>query len=213
MNDGNIDFYARIDIEKFKDFARQTGFDQGVDIQLIYPHIRQAAVLVELGAGYGRAVSFILQKGYEGRLIVVDRIEQLIALLDRQFGERVEVVRQDLKKLDLPVKADAILWLWSGLLEHSQDEQAAAIARLAQNLSEAGVLIIESPYKAVRIVGTHADSHIIRLHTEWGDLEAYLPDEEEVRQYAQRAGFVRTETIRYQSDTGLERIFYLMHRQ
>ncbi|MFT5617761.1 MAG: SAM-dependent methyltransferase [Arenicella sp.] len=207
---GNFDFYSAMQLEHFEEFANLTGFDTGIDIEILFPYLKNAETLVELGAGYGRAIHFLLQKEFEGKIIAVERIDRLIPHLQQRFQDKIQLVQQDITKLKLPKKADFFMWLWSGILELNPTEQLHSIKQVYKNLKPGGTFAIESPDKTVRIVGKLEGDRKVTLETEWGALEAYLPTESEIRNYAEQAGFSNFQTIRYQSTVGLDRVFYLL---
>ncbi len=214
MKDGNFAFYKGMKLESFMEFARLTGFTAGVDIDVIYPYIKDAKKLVELGAGYGRAIDFLLKKGFEGEIVAVERIDSLIGHLENRFGTKVSrYICEDITELRLEESANAIVWLWSGILELTVPNQSKSIKQLYECLAPGGLLALESPHKQVKIVGKQQDNdRHIQLRTDWGELNAYLPTREELYDYAKEAGFEKVETVYYQSDTGLERVFYLMRK-
>ena len=210
---GNYDFYDAMDLQQFEKFAELTGFDTGVDIELLYPHIQHAKVLVEFGSGYGRAIKFLLQKGFEGKLVGVERIQSLVDRLKKLYeAEKVSFVHQDIAELNLPIKADAIVWLWSGILELTPEDQQEAISRAYHLLQDGGQFVVESPHKTIKVVGELNDERKIVVKTDWGVLEAYLPIEEEIRNYASNAGFSSVEVQYYQSSTQLDRVFYILRK-
>lgn len=213
MKDGNYGFYKGMKLEDFMRFAELTGFDTGIDIDVIYPYIKNAENIVELGAGYGRAIDFLLKKGYTGNITAVERIETLIPHLRNRFGDRVKYLCQDITELSLPQPVEAIVWLWSGILELTVPNQEKSIKHLYSCLQAGGLLALESPYKQVKIVGTQKENERhIQLRTDWGELNAYLPTDQELRGYAKEIGFSEVDTVAYISRTGLERVFYLMRK-
>jgi SAM-dependent methyltransferase len=211
-SDGNWAFYEGMKLESFMNFAKLTGFDTGIDVDILYPMVKDAALLVELGAGYGRAIDFLLQKGFKGEIVAVDRIPHLVALLEERFHGRVQCLCQNIVQLSLPQPADAIVWLWSGILELTVADQARSVRQLYKNLKPGGLLILESPHKEIKIVGKHATNRHIQLRTEWGELNAFLPTPEEIEAYSKQVGFSSFEMKFYTSATGLARVFYIMRK-
>jgi SAM-dependent methyltransferase len=209
---GNFDFYSAMQLEHFEEFAQLTGFDTGVDIEILFPYLKNAETLVELGAGYGRAIHFLLQKNFKGRVIAVERIDRLIPHLEQRFQDKITLVQQDITELDLPDQADFFMWLWSGIMELNPVEQLDSIKQVYKNLKQGGTFAIESPYKTVKIVGKLEEDRKVTLETDWGALEAYLPTESEIEEYSKKAGFTSFQAIRYKSTVGLERVFYLMNK-
>ncbi|WP_027001432.1 class I SAM-dependent methyltransferase [Hugenholtzia roseola] len=211
QNKNNIDFYQNIEIEKFKEIAKKSGFDTGIDIELIYPDIAKAEVLVELGLGYGRTVEHLRRLGFEGRMYALERSEKFLDYAKKEkVLESEAILPQDIRHIDLPEKADAILWLWSGILEQTLEQQKYSICKIREYLKPKGKLFIEAPQGNLKVVGVKIDKHYIRVETEWGILEAYLPYEEDIRQMAAQCGYQNVRTLPYLTPTGLERIIYIL---
>ncbi len=216
MNDKNIDFYRKINIDKFKEIARLIGLDTKVDIDLIYPYIQSSKTLVELGAGYGRVIGALSEKKFEGQIIAFERSPELMGYLktqfkDKSFDQKLTLVESDFKHFSLPSKADAVLWLWSGFLELSESEQAASVKHIAENLTPNGVLVIEIPVE-VKHIGTRTDHQRIKVETDWGTMDAYMPRYEELLMYAEMAGFEGVERIDYATATHLKRSIYVFRK-
>ncbi|MEN7548855.1 class I SAM-dependent methyltransferase [Rapidithrix thailandica] len=212
VNDNNIDFYEKIDLQNFKHLARLIGLEQGADIDIIYPFIKDLDTVVELGSGYGRALKFLLQKGYAGHLIGVERSQKLLKLLNGKFAQQAEILHQDLKQLQLTCQPDAILWLWSGVLELSKSEQLESIKRFHALLRKDGLLILETPYKQIHKVGQKIHGKHLEFVTDWGKIDAYYTDEEEVEEYFKVCHFSEMHTVTYQTSTGYSRIFYILKK-
>jgi trans-aconitate methyltransferase len=214
MNDINIPFYRKINIERFRELAKLIGLERSPEIDLIFPQIAQARTVVELGAGYGRIVNALLDKGFQGNIIAIERSPELLEYLREQFAHcaSVSIHETDFRHFKPESKVDAALWMWSGVLEFSPEEQEATIENIGQQLSPGGVLVIEIP-DDIKYVGQRLDLHHIRVETEWGTLLAYMPSHEEMLRFARKAGFARTEVIRYITATGLKRMLYLMIKE
>ncbi|WP_020530890.1 class I SAM-dependent methyltransferase [Flexithrix dorotheae] len=210
INDANFEFYNKIEIEKFKEFSAIIGLDEGIDIKVIYPEIKNLNTIAEIGSGYGRAIEFIKNNQFSGQVYAVERVRKLLDYMEEKYtdDDNIEIIDQDLKQLNLPNKADCILWLWSGILELSLPEQRIVLKRLKDNLGEDGFLLIETPYKNVRVIGSKGEDNYIKFETEWGTIEAYLPTFEELKESIQLSGFSSIESTFYQTKTGLTRIFY-----
>lgn len=216
MNDKNIDFYRKINIAKFKEFAELIGLSTKIDIDLIYPYIQSAKILIELGAGYGRAIEALIQKKFQGEIIAFERSPELVLYLKNQFSAaiqagKVTLMEQDFKHLAIKEKANVVLWLWSGFLELSTDEQKENVKYIFDNLAAEGILIIEIPVE-VKHIGTRTGQQFIKVETEWGNIDAYMPSYEELLKYAEYAGFQGIERIDYPTSTNLKRAIYIFRK-
>jgi len=216
MNDENIDFYRKINITKFKEIAGLIGLHTKIDIDLIYPYIQSAKILVEFGAGYGRVIQALLEKKFEGRIIAFERSPELAQYLRTQFSSaiaahKITLVEKDFKHLFIEEKIDVVLWLWSGFLELSKDEQKENVKYIFENLATRGLLIIEVPVE-VKYIGIRTDHQFIRVETDWGNMDAYMPTYEEILKYAEYAGFQGIERIDYSTATNLKRSIYILRK-
>lgn len=210
MTLANIDFYRNIQIEKFKELAGVTGFDTGVDIDQIYPQIKDAKAIAELGVGYGRAVEQLLERGFEGKIYGVERVKSFMNYMEKEYNnENLFMLHQDIEELDLPEKVDAVLWLWSGILEQNLEQQQDSICKIRKYLKTGGKLFIEAPQDKIKFVGMKINKHYIRVEMEWGTLDAYMPYEEDMQLIKEACHYKSLEMIKYQSVTGLDRVFYV----
>ncbi|MDW7695056.1 class I SAM-dependent methyltransferase [Flammeovirgaceae bacterium SG7u.111] len=212
VNDSNLCFYQNIEVEKFKDFARQIGLENGPDIEAIYPHIERAKHVVEIGAGYGRALDKVLEKGYQGSLSAIERVPHLISYMKQKFGSKVRLFQQDAKEITLPYQADCMLWLWSGIMEMSKAEYTKAFHKMYAQLSKNGKLIVETPYKEIKVLGEFCEENHIVFETEWGKIDAYWPKASELKKAAFNCGFQKAEEVVYQTARGIDRIIYVLYK-
>jgi trans-aconitate methyltransferase len=211
FNDKNIDFYRNIKMDTFQHLAGVIGFDTSVDIDILFPIVKEASTLLELGAGYGRVIKALLHRGFKGKIIAVERVAELIDYLKQHIPELVVLQQQDIKHLQLNQEVEAITWLWSGILELSNEEQKETVKHLYTLLATNGVLILEIPRK-VKYVGVHIGDQKIKVEAEWGTLDAYLPRHEEMIAYSQAAGFTSIQCIEYQTNTQLDRSLYILRK-
>ncbi len=206
----NIDFYRNIQIEKFKELAGVTGFDTGVDIDQIFPQIKNAKAIAELGVGYGRAVQQLLDRGFEGKIYGIERVESFVDYMAKEYtNENLIMLHQDIEELELPEKVDAVLWLWSGILEQNLEQQRDSICQIRKYLKTGGKLFIEAPQDKIKFVGMKINKHYIRVEMDWGTLDAYMPYEEDMQLIKEYCHYKSLEMIKYQSITGLDRVFYI----
>ncbi len=214
-NDGNQDFYNFIKIEKFKEFTAITGFDTSPDVNILFPLIAQKTPLVELGAGYGRVVDSLLKLGYKGEIMAVERVKELVLHLQTLYAgnNQVKILEQDMKYLKLPQKAGAVLWLWSGVMEMSLSELMLTLSNLNAQMQRQAILILEMPYKTIKLVGEYENDKTIILKTDWGTLRAYFAEETEILDCAQSSGFIFQKSILYQTHKGLDRVLYIFEIQ
>ncbi|MBT33469.1 MAG: hypothetical protein CMO01_27720 [Thalassobius sp.] len=211
INDANLSFYEKIDINRFIEFAKIIGLSNGADIKAINSEFCDAKVIAEIGAGYGRAIEAIINENFQGKIYAVERVAHLVSYMKHQFAsnEHVEIIHDDAKKLKLPEKIDCFLWLWSGIMELSLDEQENALKELKNQLNPGGKVIIETPYEKVKYIGEKSPDNFVKFETDWGKLEAYLSTLEELQGICEKAGFKSIRTKLYNTESDLTRIFYI----
>ncbi|MCS6969234.1 MAG: class I SAM-dependent methyltransferase [Cytophagales bacterium] len=208
MNDANIDFYRRIGADKLRQIAALQGLESAPEIPLLMPYLENSSLVVEIGAGYGRIVKALRDNGYQGKIIAQERCPELSQVLRESCQDKAEIFEADIKRELYPRKPDVFLWMWSGILEFTPQEQQEVLIQLYKHLQPNGILVVEIP-REIRYVGKPVDERKIVVEADWGRLEAYLPSEEELIDYARKAGFAHKETIHYQTTTGLKRSMYI----
>lgn len=213
QNSDNSEYYENIPVENLKDFAIRGGFENGCDIDLIFPYISESNSIIEVGAGYGRVLNHLLRKDYKGKLYAVERSKNLFEHLSCHFKNKVNLINADAKYLALVEKVDTILWMWSNISEFPKNEQEAVLNHLSQWLNPNGLLVVETILhtlvpKNVDLV----DGQSYIVYSEYGTAYGYTPSSEEIQVYANRIGFKNVNKISYKTDTGRERILHLLRR-
>lgn len=212
INDENLVFYQKIEIERFSEFAKIIGLETGIDIREIYDFVKHDNTIVEIGAGYGRAVKALIDNGFQNKIYAVERVEHLVNYMRHFFAENenVKFIQSDVKYLQLPEKADTILWVWSGILELSLQEQELALIQLKKHLNPNGKIIIETPYQEVKFIGEQSKDNYIRFETDWGKIEAYLSTYQDIDTMSKKVGFRKIEQKLYKTAKNLTRVFYIL---
>ena len=211
-NDRNIDFYNNIGIDNFKSMAVKGGFDGFKDLQIVFPYIKNCSSLVELGAGYGRCLEFLISKDFRGKLIGVEYSPILYQHLATYFDGKATILQQDIKRLKLETPVDAALWMWSGFIDFTQEEQQHTISLLFKNLTEDGKLVLDVPQIGTKTIAEHIDTQHIHYETAYGTLDCYIPSAEDINNYARVAGFVHVENVNYLTDTDKQRSLFILTR-
>lgn len=210
-NYSNYKLYNQMPLDYFYNTAVKSGLDTGKDITLIMPYIQKAKAILEVGAGYGRVVNHLIQKGYKGELVAVERSDKFYPWLCSQYQERVEIIQGDVKQLVLNKRFDVILWMWSGISEFSKFEQLPMIEKLISLLNQGGFFIFDtvSPEeKTLNSINVAEQEHIIK--TEYGTDYCYIPTDKEINNYADNLGLKIVECIKYQPIINRNRYLYIL---
>lgn len=212
MNDKNIGFYNNLGVEPFKKLSEIGGFSSHIDLEIIYPHIKDSKSIVELGAGYGRCLDYFIDKGFHGKLIAVEKAKPYLDYLKKNYSHKAEILDKDIKKLELPEKVDTILWMFSGIIDFSPEEQMEVLKRLNGLLNEKGKLAIDIPKLGFQTYADHSDEQHLKFESEYGLLECYIPSWEDMTEYQVKCGFSHVIRLGYKTTTEKERTIYILSK-
>lgn len=211
-NDSNKIFYNTVPLDVFKSLTQQGGFDECIDLELIEKDIPAAASIIEVGAGYGRCVDFLLAKKQTANILAVEQSPQLSkVLLDKyQNQPRVQVINDDIKTLEVSDKIDIVLWLFSGMLDFGKEEQPVVLKRLRSFLKNDGKLFVDIPQLAELTVAKYTSAQDIVMETPYGNITTFLPAFADIEGYASQAGFSKVSVIHYNTSTQKKRSIFML---
>ncbi len=213
VNKGNFDFYRNIGVENLSDLAQKGGFSEYSDLLQAYPFIKNAGRVLELGAGYGRCVQFLLEEGFGGEIVAIEQSAPFVSHMRKEFEGKATILEGDFMEADLQGPFDAMLWMWSGILDFAPDEQRRALARLCDQLSPGGVITIDTPRIGVLTWGTHSDPQRLSVDSPYGPLECYIPSPDELAAIGKSVGLELVETIDYETATQKTRTLIVLKKK
>jgi len=73
QNDDNLLIYNAMPLSEFRNTAINGGLENGCALDQIAHYIFKASSILEVGAGYGRVIANLLNKGYSGKLTAIER--------------------------------------------------------------------------------------------------------------------------------------------
>jgi len=212
INERNFNFYNQIGIDTFQSLAQDGGFSTYVDLEIAYRYIQASENIVEIGAGYGRCIEFLMCKQHQGKIIAVEQSAKLCEYLRQKYESSVEIVEGDIYTISFDQKIDTALWMWSGIIDFSLEEQAANVKHIFDLLNSKGKLFIDIPRIGIQTIASHIDQQRIKLTTDFGEIECYIPLSTEVKDYAHAAGFTRVDEINYETATDKKRTMYILKK-
>jgi SAM-dependent methyltransferase len=212
MNDDNLLFYNNIGLNPFMELSEIGGFSSCKDMELISSYIPKEASVLELGAGFGRCLNYFIEKGHTGKLTGVEYSKPLVEYLTESFKDKAEIINADIKRLDLPAKYDVALWMWSGIIDFAPEEQLECGKRIYHLLRAGGRLFIDVPRLGVQTIASHIDSQHLVLTTEYGEIHAFIPDDSEMENIREMAGFQKLTKIEYATSTDKKRTIYILEK-
>ncbi len=210
LNKKNFNFYNTIGIDTFQTMAVQGGFNTYADLEMAAPYIQPDDTVLEIGAGYGRCIDFLLQRNHRGAVTAIEQSAVLCAHLRQYFTGLCTVIEGDIGLTDMATGFDLVLWMWSGILDFSKTEQAAVVRKLGAITHPGGRVLIDVPRMGVQTIANHTDQQHIKLTTAFGEVECYIPTAVEVRAYAEAAGFPQVLETDYETATGKQRTMYVL---
>ena len=211
-NDSNKIFYNTVPLDVFQSLTRQGGFDGCIDLHLIETHLPVSASIIEVGAGYGRCVDFLLNKKHEGKILAIEQSPQLSKVLLEKYKNQptVEVINDDIKTLTVSDKVDVVLWLFSGMLDFAKEEQPVVLKRLRSFLKNDGKLFLDIPQLAELTVAKYTGKQDIVMETPYGNITTFLPAFVDIEGYASQAGFSKVSVIHYNTTTEKKRSIFML---
>jgi phospholipid N-methyltransferase len=213
-NKSNKQFYNHVPLEVFKDMTKQGGFSDYKDLKLIADSIPSAAHVLELGAGYGRCIDFLLARNHTGLITAVEHSASLLTVLREKYIDfpQVEVVEEDLNTTVHVFKADVVLWIFSGLLDFSKEEQLTMLKKIQTWIKDGGKLFVDIPQLAQLTIARYTDKQDIVMDTPYGSIATFLPSETDMKEYGASAGFAHVDVLYYDTDTDKKRAMYIFSK-
>jgi len=210
-NIDNHEFYEGIPLETFKVNSILGGLGEGGDLDLITDYIFKANSILEVGAGYGRVLNYLVSQGFKGKISAIERSKKYARLLNKKFGNRVTIFDIDLQKFQTEEKFDLILWMFSGVSDFAKHEQLLVLRKLKQHLVADGNIILDTfshSLKPANAINAEKQSYII---TE-GDytLYGYIPSIEEIEMYAKCLDFREVKHLPYTTKTNSHRLIHIL---
>ncbi len=210
-NKGNWDFYRNLPIAQFKRIAGDAGFDAHKDLTLVAPFIKAEDAILEIGAGYGRCLDFLLAQQHRGPITAIEQSPELIEALTKAYADKVKIIAGDIMAHEAPAAYDAALWLWSGIIDFKPEQQLWLLKHILTMLKSGGKLFIDIPREGVQTIAKHeGDGQHIHFETPFGTLNGYIPGTDELKAMAKAAGYAQVEAIPYATDTDKLRTMFIL---
>lgn len=210
-NTNNIEFYEKLTIKKLKYLAACAGLDKYHDLNLIRPYFEDAHSILELGAGYGRVIDYLINQNFQN-LSAIERNKHLNSILWSRFNKKVTFYFTDIRSFNCAKKFDSILWLWSGIAEFTNSEQLAVLKLLSTLLTKKGTLIIDTISNSLALtdnyVYVHEKDYLFKIKD--AILFAFNPSLLDINNYAQQSNLQCISHKEYKTPTNRKRIFFVL---
>lgn len=212
-NKNNFRFYKNIGVENLRELSMIGGFDSCKDMELSWPHIQNSKRILELGAGSGRCIQYLVDKGFDGEIVAIEQSDDFFKFLEENHKSSATLIHGDFVEYNFEGKFDSVLWMWSGILDFSEDEQLLSLEKIQNLLNDKGVLAIDTPRIGFKTFAQHGqDEQHLHLETTFGDLHCYIPSKDDLDKMSKKAGFTSIEAIDYNTSTDKERTIYFIFK-
>jgi ubiquinone/menaquinone biosynthesis C-methylase UbiE len=216
FSENNRDFYNKAG-DWLDNLSERKGIALGEDLTAIAPTLEPllkspSARVLEIGAGRGRVIHWLLKNFPQAQITGVDQSERTVERLSEIFksNTNVSILHQNTLQLQLSQPVSLALWMWSGFAEISAEEKPKALQRVLENLLPGGAFVIDMPREIIgkeKIV--HGDAGRVELQESFGTLMAHVVSEKELKKLAAKAGFNFHGLVHYETTTGIKRTSYI----
>jgi len=210
-NEDNAEFYEKIPIKIFQHYAYMAGLDDYSDLVLIKEYIQKANSILEVGAGYGRVLEYLINIGFKGDITAIERSKKFYGELKYRFKKnKINLIHADIKHFQPKKKFDLILWLWSGICDFNKHEQISLIQHLSTLMNKLGTLIIDSfPPGILLLNGVSNNNQESIITLDGYQVFNYFPSTEEMNQYGQVLKFNTVKCILFKTSKERNRYFWI----
>lgn len=213
-NYDNIPFYEEAASGLLQKFAVIGGLDTCCDMQIAYPFIKNCHSILEVGAGYGRILEFLIAQDYQGEIFAIERSFKFKKILQTKFKDKINFFFKDLNSFFPNRKFEAILWMWSGISDFSQTEQLKILENLSNNLEENGILVLDTLIHTEELKNESysiKQSYIIQKNN--FKAYGYKPSPEEIELYARKLQFKNiNHRLKYRTSTNRFRNLHFLFK-
>lgn len=214
-NSDNGAFYEGLKIGGLKALAKKAGLENGCDMDILAPYWSHAKSILEVGAGYGRVINYLLKHQFAGEITAIECCRTFIKYLDSRFHhcKNVHLIPADILYLnDMRGRFDLILMLWSGMADFSPREERSVFLKLAKLLTSQGKLIIDAlPASTIPLdMIQSGEKKIYKQNLNGKTIFTYSMSIQEIYTHAEVAGFYKTSHKHYCTSTGRNRMLYIL---
>jgi SAM-dependent methyltransferase len=211
-NKDNSNYYENIPIELLQQYAVIGGFDNGCDVDVVYDdYIAHSKSIIDVGSGYGRVLQHLLDRGYTGKLIAIERSKKFYNFMRNKFSNAIDIFNGSVDDFVCKTPVDIVLWMWSNISEWPQEEQAGELKLLSSFCKPGGFLILDTIshlMTPMNVTAYSTQSYV--AETEYGTAYGYIPSLDEIALYAKKIGAVSVKHIPYKTSTGRDRFIHIL---
>ncbi len=215
-NYDNCDFYEKITVAGMRYFAETVGLASGCDLKNIVPFWQSANTILEIGAGYGRVISYLRANRFGKKITAIERSKALFRSLQKKFDnfdDSITLQHGDIhNSREITEKYDVIFMLWSGIADFPPIEQRELICNLRKKLNVGGKLILDTLPEDVTPTNMQASEteRVFKQIFNNSTVYTYSMTINEIDLIAKHARFHSVEHLSYYTDTNKQRMLHVL---
>lgn len=148
LKNTNDKFYETISHSHMIDLVKMCGLSSNADLFYIKNYIKGANSILEIGAGYGRVIDFMLTINPHAQISAIEYSSTLCKILRNTFRDTINLIEADITKIrpkQLSGKFDLITWMWGSIIDIDSSERLKFIKKTYKALNNGGTLVIDAP--------------------------------------------------------------------
>jgi SAM-dependent methyltransferase len=211
-NKTNSHFYENVSLNIHKEHVKFGGISNGEDLEVIKPYILNAKSILEIGAGYGRVLEYLLKnKSAQCEISAVEKSSAYYKELNENFVNTVKLYNTDLLDFNSTENYDLILWMASGISDFAQHEQLIALNKIVTLLKSDGFLILDTFSPELTPVNvTSFSDQTYSAEIDGYNLNGYIPSVEEIENYISQLPINKISHIPYKTATNRNRNIFVL---
>lgn len=211
--DNNAFYEAEAIVDVLKGYAKIAGFDKHCDVAMVSHLLFDAKSIIDIGAGYGRVIDYLLEKNYKGELFALERSPIYCDILNEKYKGRVNLFKSDIQSFTTDKKFEVAIWMWSGISDFAKAEQAFVFNKIFDLISDGGVLILDTLLHSIKPVNAiESNNQYYLIQSGEHKVQGYIPSEAEINEYAKNKHFKSIEHLHYATATGRQRVLHIIFK-
>jgi trans-aconitate methyltransferase len=214
-NSDNSRFYEEVSIEALSDCAKQGGFDDCCDVRAIHEHLAKVDSILDVGAGYGRAIDYLIRNFPNIKLTAIERSSSFCAYMREKYKSLVKIYQKDINDFVPKEQFGAILWLWSNISDFSKDEHIPVLTKIVSWLKPQGKLFLDillDEFKPNTVGIEYPDEQNYVASMEKLTLHGYVTKAPEIRKYVQKLKLKIVQEVPFVTKTNRKRLIFVLEK-
>lgn len=212
-NTKNRYFYEDSPLNYLNDeFITKAGLLSNSDMNIVFRYIKKHKnkTVLEVGAGLGRVLEFLLKMKYDGDIVAIDYCKQYASYLEEKYAsiKNIKIINDNIFNCFHYV--DFSLLMFSVLLDYDAEEQKRLIKHLTSITNNA--IFIDLPECISQSNMTHQEGQCVSISTNWAISSGYFPSKAEILDSFIGSNFVLAKEARYKTQNQRKRILYIFEK-